>query len=208
MINASGQKCLILDRDGVINPDTGYTHKIEEFSFFDGVFETCREAQKQGYLIVITTNQAGIAKGHFTEEKFLELTEWMLAEFRKEGVEISAVYHCPYHADAVTEAYRHEDHPDRKPNPGMLLRAKEEFGLDMQASIMVGDKESDIQAGKRAGVGTTIRVLTGESKETDPTDADMTLHALADVKEVLVQRGRGAGWADIVKSDGCEEIAR
>ena len=144
-------KALFLDRDGVINVDYGHVGKIENFHFIDGIFELCQEAQSKGYLIVIVTNQAGIAKGKYTEEQFLELTKWMENEFLNYKIKIAKTYYCPYHEKAAIKQYK-QDSFDRKPNPGMLLKAIKEFNIDPRKSIMIGDKESDMEAGRRAKI--------------------------------------------------------
>ena len=139
-------KALFLDRDGVINIHDGYTYRIEDFRFKTGIFENCRNYLSQGYRIFVITNQAGIAKGIFTESDFLELTEWMIKEFRNEGIEIVKVYYCPHHPDITGPC------SCRKPEPGMILQAVKEFGIDIKKSLLIGDKESDIEAGRRAGI--------------------------------------------------------
>jgi len=144
-------KALILDRDGVINIDYGYVHKKENFKFIDGIFEICRKAKELGYLIIITTNQAGIAKGLYSEQDFLNLTYWMEQEFSKENIQISKTYYCPYHVDSKIEKYQ-QDSFDRKPNPGMILKAIDQFNLDKEKCLMIGDKETDMIASKKAGV--------------------------------------------------------
>jgi len=149
------KKVLFLDRDGVINKEKNYLYKIEDFEFIDGVFETCRYFQKLGYLIVVITNQAGIARGKYTEQDFHILTDWMIAEFKKEKISISQVYYCPHHPDFTGEC------GCRKPKPGMLLRAKDELDVDLNLSILVGDKNSDVEAGINAGVGEMFLITTG-----------------------------------------------
>jgi len=144
-------KALFLDRDGVINIDYGHVGKVEDFHFIEKIFDICQVAQNKGYLIIIITNQAGIAKGKYSEEQFLELTKWMENQFLLKGIKIAKTYYCPYHIDAVIEKYR-QDSYDRKPNPGMILRAIKEFNIDPQNSILIGDKESDIQAGNLASI--------------------------------------------------------
>ncbi|MES2677064.1 MAG: D-glycero-beta-D-manno-heptose 1,7-bisphosphate 7-phosphatase [Pseudomonadota bacterium] len=145
-------KALFLDRDGVINIDHGYVGKKEDFHFIDGIFELCQKAQNAGYLIIIVTNQAGIAKGYYSEEQFLELTKWIEGEFLKHNIKITKTYYCPYHIEGVVEKYK-QDSFDRKPNPGMLLKAIKEFNIDPVKSVMIGDKESDILAAERANIG-------------------------------------------------------
>ena len=150
-------KALFLDRDGVINVDTGYVGKIEAFVFTDGIFGLVQLAIQKGYLPIIVTNQAGIARGYYSEDDYQHLNEWMLTEFARCDASISAVYHCPYHPVNGIGEYKRES-PDRKPNPGMLLRASEDFDIDFSASALIGDKDSDIEAGRRAGVGKLIQL--------------------------------------------------
>ena len=149
---------MFLDRDGVINVDKGYVARIEEFEFVPGIFELCRDAQRLGFTPIVVTNQAGIGRGLYSEQDFHILTEWMLAEFRARGAGIGRVYYCPDHPTAGIGRYR-RDSPDRKPNPGMLLRARDDFGLDLSRSVMIGDKDSDITAGRAAGVGFNLKLV-------------------------------------------------
>lgn len=141
-------KALFLDRDGVINVDRGYVYKQEDFEFIDGIFELCRCAKKLGFLIFVVTNQSGIGRGYYTEQDFIGLSDWMCGIFKDHGVDIEKVYFCPSRPE--------ENSPDRKPMPGMILRAAEEFDIDLSMSVLVGDKNSDIQAGIAAGVGINL----------------------------------------------------
>ena len=154
------RKALFLDRDGVINVERGYVHSREDFQFQDGIFELCRAARSLDYLVVVVTNQAGIARGYYTESQFLELTEWMINRFAEHEVHVARVYYCPYHPVHGLGVYKRES-PDRKPLPGMLLRARTDLGLDLGSSILVGDRSSDIQAAEAAGVGTKILLRSG-----------------------------------------------
>jgi D-glycero-D-manno-heptose 1,7-bisphosphate phosphatase len=149
------RKALFLDRDGVINVDHGYCFEIERIEFIDGIFELCEAAHRTGLQIVVVTNQAGVARGFYTEQDVRNLHRWMKLEFEKRGVPILDFYYCLFHPEAVVPEYA-GDSFDRKPNPGMLLRAKEEHDIAMQESIMVGDKPSDMVAGRRARVATCI----------------------------------------------------
>ncbi|MFN0171041.1 MAG: D-glycero-alpha-D-manno-heptose-1,7-bisphosphate 7-phosphatase [Bryobacteraceae bacterium] len=156
-------RALFLDRDGVINVDHGYVHRSEDFDFEEGIFELCRAAQDHGYLLIVITNQAGVARGYYSEADFLQLTKWMVQVFSREGIKIAHVYYCPYHPVDGVGSYMY-DSPDRKPHPGMLLRARRDFDLDLGASILIGDQLSDIAAAIHAGVGTRI-LLTRKGTE-------------------------------------------
>jgi D-glycero-D-manno-heptose 1,7-bisphosphate phosphatase len=146
---------LILDRDGVINHDPGYLHKIEDCRFIDGIFPLVRAFRERGFAIVVATNQAGIGHGLYSEADFHKLMDFMKDQFRRHGAAIDAVYHCPYHPEAGVSDYR-RDHPWRKPGPGMILQAAADLELDLSASWMVGDKNSDMIAARTAGVGTLV----------------------------------------------------
>ncbi len=139
-------KALFIDRDGVINVDKVHVFLKEDFEFNPGIFDLCRKFSDDGYLIIVITNQAGIAKGIYTEDVFLKLTDWMIGEFKKNGITISKVYYCPHHPDITGPC------ECRKPKPGMILIAREEFDLDLSISVLIGDMESDLQAGRNAGI--------------------------------------------------------
>ncbi|MBA1432116.1 MAG: D-glycero-beta-D-manno-heptose 1,7-bisphosphate 7-phosphatase [Epsilonproteobacteria bacterium] len=143
------KKALFLDRDGVINVEKEYLYEKEDFEFIEGIFELCRHYQALGYLIFVVTNQSGIARKFYSEADFSKLTQWMLKEFEKEGVHIQNVYHCPHHPEISGEC------DCRKPKPGMLREASETFDVDLKNSIMIGDKERDIEAGLNAGLRET-----------------------------------------------------
>jgi D-glycero-D-manno-heptose 1,7-bisphosphate phosphatase len=195
------KKALFLDRDGVINREVRYLYRIEDFEWIPGVLETCRWFQDLGYLLVVVTNQAGIARGYYTEADFHRLTDWMLAQFQKAGVEIAKVYYSPYHPVGGRGKYK-QDSSCRKPNPGMLFQAQTELNLDLSASILVGDKESDIAAGRRAGVGQCVLVRSGHPVDETTTQADLVLDSLASLRgfaEELFGEGVGFGSADIDK---------
>jgi D-glycero-D-manno-heptose 1,7-bisphosphate phosphatase len=142
------RRVLFLDQDGVINVDTGYLHRIEECVFIDGIFEMVQAFYERDFTIIIATNQAGIGRGYYGEAEFKLLRDWMCGRF--EG-KIAAVYHCPDHPEGVG-IYRREN-PWRKPGPGMLLQAAQDFDLDLSRSWMVGDKETDVEAARRARLG-------------------------------------------------------
>jgi len=146
------QPALFLDRDGVVNVERKYVYRIADFEFMPGIFNLCRQAVQRGYLIVIISNQAGIARGFYTEQDFEKLTQWMLEQFKQQGIQIKAVYHCPHHPDFGPPC------SCRKPEPGMILAAQKDHDLDLAHSILLGDKVCDLEAGQRAGIPTNIRV--------------------------------------------------
>lgn len=146
---------VFFDRDGVINCDRGYVYKRENFEFIDGIFDLARQAYTQNYKLVVITNQAGIARGYYTEEQFHQLTDWMCQQFSAAGAPIDRVYFSPYHPTAGLGLYLKDD-ISRKPHPGMILQAKRELSIDLSRSVLIGDKVSDIQAGNAAGIGTNL----------------------------------------------------
>jgi D-glycero-D-manno-heptose 1,7-bisphosphate phosphatase len=173
-------KALFLDRDGVINVDKRYVYRRDAFEFIPGIFELCQAAQSLGYLLVVVTNQAGIARGYYSESDFDDLMEWMMAQFAKRKISIARVYYCPYHPVFGLGKYKC-DSSDRKPNPGMLLRAQSDLGLDFASSIIIGDKPSDIIAGCAAGVGTQI-FLTSERFKSLPQT--LSCHASSSLDDI------------------------
>lgn len=154
-------RALFLDRDGVINVDRGYVYKSEEVEFIDGIFNLVCAAKKADFLVIVITNQAGIGRGFFSEDEFLSLMNWMKLKFFYNGGSIDAVYFCPYHPVHGIGKYRQESFL-RKPNPGMLLKAQQEFNIDMKNSIMIGDNSWDIAAGLAAEVGSLYQFGSNE----------------------------------------------
>ena len=146
-------KALFLDRDGVINADRGYVYRACDFEFKSGIFELCALFAQKGYEIFVVTNQSGIARGFYSERDFEILSEFMLAEFAKKGVKIAKIYHCPHLEGCEC----------RKPKPGMILRARAEFGVNLSESVLIGDNLTDMQAGANAGVGTLCLVGSDEN---------------------------------------------
>ena len=175
------QPALFLDRDGVINIERAYVHRREEFDFIDGIFDLCRHARRQGFLLFVVTNQAGIARGYYSEDEFLALTQWMRSRFADEGAPLDEVYYCPYHAEHGLGRYK-IDSPMRKPAPGMILKAATDFAVDLPGSVLVGDMETDIQAGVAAGVGVNLLYRPSEAA------APGRITRLIDASDFLVLR--------------------
>lgn len=153
------QRALFLDRDGVINIDHGYVYTPDRTEFVPGIFELVRAANAADHLVVVVTNQAGIARGYYTEQEFLDYMGWMRREFLVHEAHIDDVFFCPHHPE-VGHGDLLQSCRCRKPAPGMILDAEAKFGFDLSRSILVGDKMTDIEAGRAAGVGTNI--LLGE----------------------------------------------
>ena len=159
---SNAKPAVFLDRDGVINKDNGYVSQRDDFEFIEGTIEACIELQKKGYLLVVITNQSGIARGLFTEEQFNTLTEWMDWSMSDRGVDLDGIYYCPHHSEEGQGEFK-VDCECRKPKPGMLMNAIEDLNIDIEASILVGDKVSDLQAGIAAGIKTNYLVRSGKS---------------------------------------------
>lgn len=185
MANQMSNKAVFLDRDGVINIDAGYVSHSDDFEFIEGVFEACEQIKAKGYQLVIITNQSGIGRGYYTEDQFTSLTEWMDWSFADKGVELDGIYFCPHHPVDGLGDYK-QDCQCRKPQPGMILTAAEHLSLDLSQCYLVGDKESDIQAGINAGINTNILVTTGkEITEQGQALATNVVASLADVVKLL-----------------------
>ena len=135
-------KAIFLDRDGTINVDKHYLHRIEDFEFLPNVKEALLELQKMGYLLIIVTNQSGIARGYFSEDDYLELSRWLHSELLSHGIHIEKEYYCPHHENGVDSKYRIRCNC-RKPRLGMYERAIEEYRLDVEKCVAVGDKFRD-----------------------------------------------------------------
>jgi len=143
---------LFLDRDGVLNEDRGYVHRWEDFRWIPGAREAVAAFNARDWWVFVVTNQSGVGRGYYPEDDVHALHARMLEELAAAGARIDAFYQCPFHPEALEDRYRHPDPPDRKPNPGMLLRAMAEWPVDTARSVMVGDKAIDVEAGRRAGV--------------------------------------------------------
>lgn len=180
------RRALFLDKDGVINADHGYVCSPERTQFIDGIFELCQAATRLGFLNVVVTNQAGIARGYYTEAAFRTYMNWMRGQFRMRDAQIDAVYYCPHHPVHGIGKYL-LDCECRKPKPGMIVAAQRDLDLDLGGSILVGDSASDIEAADRAGVGACVEVEATRN----PADGRTQLGPLAidRVLRLMVARG-------------------
>jgi len=152
MSDGARHGAVFFDRDGVLNEDVGYLYRTEDFSWVAGAREALALVQQAGLLSIVVTNQSGVGRGYYREEDVDRLHAWMQADLAADGIAITAFYSCPFLPDAPVERYRAADHPDRKPNPGMILRGIADWNVDPAKSLMVGDKLRDIEAGRRAGI--------------------------------------------------------
>ena len=153
------KKAIFLDRDGVINKDKCYVYKIKDFEFEKNALQGLKLINFKKYLVFIICNQAGIAKGHYTEEDFEKFDQWMKKFLFKKGIKITKTYYCPHHPKAKISRYRKKCNC-RKPEIGLLLKAKGEFNVNLKKSYLIGDKTSDILTGEKAGCK-TILIKTG-----------------------------------------------
>lgn len=143
---------LFFDRDGVLIEDVGYPHRPEDLRWTPGAREAVLGLTRAGWWTFVVTNQSGVARGYYELDALDGFHARMQAELGRIGARIDAFYACPHHPEAALARWRHPDHPDRKPNPGMLLRAMAEHAVDRDRSVLIGDRPSDLEAARRAGV--------------------------------------------------------
>jgi len=170
-------KAIFLDRDGVINKEVGYLHKIEDFEFIDGVFEACLYFQSLNYQMIIVTNQSGIARGYYKENDFHIVTNWMLEQFNNQGINILDIFFCPHGPKSTCDC--------RKPKPGMFIQANNQHDIDMNNSWMIGDKEADVQAANTAGIQNTILVKSGHQVDEKNSNAMFILDSIEQAKTII-----------------------
>ena len=170
-------KTIFLDRDGVINKDVNYAYKIVDFEFIEGIFDVCIYFQDLGYKIIIVTNQSGISRGYYSENDFQTITNWMLAQFKKNDINILDVFHCPHLPDSHCNC--------RKPKPGMLINARYKHNINMQNSWIIGDKEADIIAGISSGITNTILVKNGHKIDALNSKAKFIIDSIQQTNKII-----------------------
>jgi D-glycero-D-manno-heptose 1,7-bisphosphate phosphatase len=173
------QKAAFIDRDGVINEDRGYIYRSADFHLIPGTLQALRQLRELGYLLVVITNQSGIARGMYSEEQFHELNSYMRSSLLAAGVSIDIVQYCPHLPDARIERYR-VDCDCRKPRPGMIHEAARLLNIDTSQSILIGDRRADVEAGRAGAIGRCFLVRSGRAlSESDARSADGVFQNLA-----------------------------
>ena len=192
MLTMGRRRAVFLGRDGVLNEDHGHVSRPEDFRWLPGAIQALQALKHAGWRLVVVTNQAGIARGLFGPAEYDNLTSWMHAALATHGVALDGVYHCPHLPDATLAAWCRQC-DCRKPAPGMLRRAARDLKLDLGGSVMIGDKPSDIVAGRAAGVAACIRIAGGldlASCDIAEPPADFTCENLAQAAEWLLGHER------------------
>lgn len=186
------KRAAFLDRDGVINLDHAYVHRWEDFEFVPGAIDAMARLRRAGYALVVVTNQSGIARRKYTQSQFHALTQQMRAALAAAGADVDAVYHCPHHPSGSDPEFS-IDCDCRKPKAGMLLRAAQDLGLSLPQSILVGDKPSDIEAARAAGLRSAYLVMSdNEESGQGHVEADGHYADLAACVTALLGAGESA----------------
>ena len=187
-MTGTGRGAVFLDRDGTINVDHGYVFRPGDFEFIPGAPEAIRRLKGAGYLVIVVTNQAGVARGLYGESDVHDLHRHLDRELARHNTAIDAYYYCPHHPEKGTEPYRREC-ACRKPLPGMLLQAAADFSVDLARSFLVGDKRSDIEAGLAAGCQ-PILVETGYGADVEslPAEVPRVADLAAAVELIMTQK--------------------
>jgi D-glycero-D-manno-heptose 1,7-bisphosphate phosphatase len=183
------KRAVFLDRDGTIMADAHYLSDPAGVTLLDGAADGLRRLDRAGYLLVVVTNQSGIARGLFTEETLAEIHAELARQLAGQGVGIDAIYSCPYHVEGVVAQYT-RDSDLRKPNPGMILLAAEEMDIDLMGSWMIGDGSCDIAAGNRAGCRTVRLPSQGLSPDGETVEADYHARDLVEAAEIILDANR------------------
>lgn len=170
-------KTIFLDRDGVINKEVNYLHRIKDCEFIDGIFEACTYFQNIGFKIVIITNQSGIARGYFNENDYQILTNWISLQFTEKNIHLLEIFHCPHGPDSNCNC--------RKPKPGMFLEAQNKYNIDMKKSWLIGDKEDDVIAANNAGITNTILLRSGHRINEGISNAKHILNSIRECAKVI-----------------------
>ncbi len=186
-----GRAALFLDRDGAVVQEVNYLHRAQDVRVIPGAVDVIRRANKAGIPVIVTTNQAGIGRRYYAWEHFAEVQDRLIADLAAGDARIDAVYACPHHADA-RPPYQHPDHPARKPNPGMMFMARDNLGIVLNGSWIIGDRAIDLRAGRNAGLAGGTHVRTGHGTRSNEREtalalasADFQVHTAESILDVL-----------------------
>ena len=172
-------KTIFLDRDGVINKEVNYLHKVDDFEFIGGIFDACLHFQSLSYKIIIITNQSGISRGYYSHRDYQKVTQWMLDQFQYKNINILDVFHCPHGPNSTCDC--------RKPKPGMFLKAKDKHNTDMGKSWLIGDNEIDVIAANEAGIENTILVRSGHRMDESKSKAKFMLDSIQQANQIITE---------------------
>jgi len=170
-------KIIFLDRDGVINQEVNYLHRIEDFKFINGIFDSLRALQELNYHFIIITNQSGIGRGFYSEKDYLLLDKWIKKEFEIKGIKILYSIHCPHTPEQKCDC--------RKPKPGMFINCFKLFQISKDDSWMVGDSERDIEASTMAGITNNILVRSGHPISEETKITSIVIDSIADITKII-----------------------
>ncbi|MBR1697736.1 MAG: D-glycero-beta-D-manno-heptose 1,7-bisphosphate 7-phosphatase [Anaerovibrio sp.] len=159
-------KAVFFDRDGTLNEEVHYLHKIEDFKWIEGAIDAIKYCNDNGYLAIVITNQSGVARGYYPESDIMKLYDWMNDDLAKHGAHLDGIYYCPHHPTGTVKEYAIEC-DCRKPKPGMLFKAQKDHNIDLKSSYLIGDGVRDVECAEAAGVkgiryrgGNLYQVLT------------------------------------------------
>ena len=144
-------RAVFFDRDGTLNEEVHYLHKIEDFKWIEGAIDAIKFCNDNGYLAIVITNQSGVARGYYPESDIMKLYNWMNNDLAKYGAHLDGIYYCPHYPTGKVKEYA-IDCDCRKPKPGMLFKAKKDHNIDLKSSYLIGDGVRDVECAETAGV--------------------------------------------------------
>jgi D-glycero-D-manno-heptose 1,7-bisphosphate phosphatase len=180
------KKAIFLDRDGVINKEINYLYRVKDLEIIKGVSKAIKIFNSLDYLVIVITNQAGVAKGYYSEEDVILLNRYIKEYFERKDSIINMFYYCPHHIEGTVKKYKKKC-KCRKPGSGMIKKAQKEFDIDLKKSILVGDKETDILAGLNAGVKTKVLVRSGHEIDECNTNAEFVCDNLLSFAKIFLK---------------------
>ncbi len=173
-------RAVFFDRDGTLIVDKVYLNDPDQIEYLPGVFEALRSLRDVGFVFFVVTNQSGVPRGLVQPKNLIEIHRRMRAAFAEHGVDLADFYYAPYHTD--------HDHPYRKPNPGMLLQAAQEYRVDLGRSWMIGDRMTDVEAGHRAGARTVLVNSSEKPEKSQYAAPDFVCASIVDVAKMILSQ--------------------